>query len=71
VTASDADEGQNGHVKYSLKKETGMASDIFHLDSETGAIKLSRILDFEEGDSYILEVQAHDSGALFDTTKVV
>ncbi|XP_016161138.1 PREDICTED: LOW QUALITY PROTEIN: protocadherin gamma-A5-like, partial [Ficedula albicollis] len=70
VTATDADEGSNGQVKYSMKKATHMVSDIFHLDTETGAIKLLRSLDFEEGDSYELEVEAHDSGALFDTAKV-
>ncbi|NXR82206.1 PCDGB protein, partial [Pycnonotus jocosus] len=71
VTATDADEGQNGLVKYSMKKATNMASDIFHLDTETGAIQLMRSLDFEEGYSYELEVQAHDGGALFDTATVV
>ncbi|NWW70619.1 PCDGB protein, partial [Climacteris rufus] len=70
VTATDEDEGLNGQVKYSLKKATDMALDIFHLDSESGEITLLRILDFEEGDSYELEVQAHDGGGLFDTTKV-
>ncbi|NXQ46913.1 PCDG2 protein, partial [Catharus fuscescens] len=70
VTAKDADEGMYGLVKYSIKKATDMASDIFHLDTETGAIKLIRILDYEEGDSYELEVQAYDGGGLFDTTKV-
>ncbi|NXP43212.1 PCDGA protein, partial [Leiothrix lutea] len=70
VTATDADEGLNGIVKYSMKKTTDVASDIFHLDSDTGAIKLLRNLDFEERDSYELEVQAHDSGALLDTAKV-
>ncbi|NXH81716.1 PCDGA protein, partial [Edolisoma coerulescens] len=70
VTATDADEGLNGNVKYSMKKMSDMASDIFHLASETGEITLLRALDFEEGDSYELEVQAHDGGALFDTTKV-
>ncbi|NWI01238.1 PCDGB protein, partial [Tichodroma muraria] len=70
VTATDADEGLNGLVKYSMKKESDMASEVFHLDTETGTIELLRILDFEEGDSYELEVQAHDSGALFDTAKV-
>ncbi|NWV07646.1 PCDG7 protein, partial [Ptilonorhynchus violaceus] len=70
VTATDADEGLNGYVKYSMKKATDMASDIFHLDSETGQITLLQRLDFEEGDSYELEVQAHDGGALFDSTKV-
>ncbi|XP_054143744.1 protocadherin gamma-A10-like [Melozone crissalis] len=71
VTATDADEGLNGHVKYFFKKITGKASQIFQLDAEVGAITLLRSLDFEEGDSYELEVQAHDGGGLFDTTHVV
>ncbi|XP_050835590.1 protocadherin gamma-A10-like isoform X7 [Serinus canaria] len=70
VTATDVDEGLNGIVKYSLKKVSDVASNIFHLDSETGAITLLRTLDFEEGDSYELEVQARDGGGLFDTAKV-
>ncbi|NWT76968.1 PCDGB protein, partial [Prunella himalayana] len=70
VTAMDADEGMNGQVKYSLNKVSDMASDIFRLDYETGEVILLRSLDFEEGDSYELEVQAHDGGGLFDTAKV-
>ncbi|KAM6122866.1 protocadherin gamma-A10-like isoform 1-T1 [Phoenicopterus ruber ruber] len=70
VTATDADEGLNGHVKYSVKKITEKASRIFELDVETGAITLLRSLDFEEGDSYELEVQAEDGGTLSDTAKV-
>ncbi|XP_039575490.1 protocadherin gamma-A12-like, partial [Passer montanus] len=71
VTAIDADEGLNGHVKYSFKKITGKASQIFQLDAELGAITVLRSLDFEEGDSYELEVQAHDGGGSFDTAHVV
>ncbi|KAM7042535.1 uncharacterized protein M8220_007706 [Acridotheres tristis] len=70
VTATDTDEGPNGHVKYSFKKITEKASKIFHLDSETGAITVMRSLDFEEDDSYELEVQAHDAGTLFDKAKL-
>ncbi|XP_017942807.2 protocadherin gamma-A2-like, partial [Manacus vitellinus] len=70
VTATDADEGHYGSVKYSMKKATDMSSDIFHLDSETGAITLVQSLDFEEGDYYELELQARDGGGLFDTAKV-
>ncbi|NWS47935.1 PCDGA protein, partial [Probosciger aterrimus] len=70
LTATDADEGLNGHVKYSLKKETQLTSDIFQLDSETGELMLVRSLDFEEDESYELEVQARDGGGLFDSTKV-
>ncbi|NXC40831.1 PCDG5 protein, partial [Penelope pileata] len=70
VTAIDPDDGSNGDVKYSVKKASDMASEFFPLDPETGAIRLVRSLDFEEGDSYELLVQAHDGGALFDTAKV-
>ncbi|NWV71899.1 PCDGA protein, partial [Malurus elegans] len=69
VTASDADEGLNGHVKYSFKKKT--SSQIFHLNSETGAITLVRSLDFEEADAYEMDLQAYDGGTLYDTAKVV
>ncbi|XP_071614970.1 protocadherin gamma-A10-like [Heliangelus exortis] len=70
LTATDADEGVNGHVKYSLKKKKDIAMQIFQLDAETGAITVAQSLDFEEGDSYELEVQAHDGGGLFDSAKV-
>ncbi|XP_058705087.1 protocadherin gamma-A10-like [Poecile atricapillus] len=68
VTASDADEGLNGEIKYSLKKDTNRA--IFHLNYESGAITLLQSLDFEKGSSYELEVQARDGGGLFDTAKI-
>ncbi|XP_053847321.1 protocadherin gamma-A10-like isoform X4 [Vidua macroura] len=70
VTATDADEGPNGHVKYSLKKQTDMVLGIFDLNSESGEITLLRSLDFEEGDAYELEIQSRDGGGLFDTAKV-
>ncbi|XP_039585221.1 protocadherin gamma-A12-like, partial [Passer montanus] len=70
VTATDADEGLYGQVKYSLKKVSDMASNIFHLESESGEITLLRSLDFEEGDYYELQVQAQDGAGLSDTAKV-
>nr|XP_038042544.1 protocadherin gamma-A5-like [Anas platyrhynchos] len=70
LTATDADEGLNGKVKYSFKGISTKVSKIFHLDPETGSIRLVRSLDFEEGDSYEMEVQAHDGGGLFDTATV-
>ncbi|NWV74872.1 PCDGA protein, partial [Dasyornis broadbenti] len=70
VTATDADDGLNGQVKYSLKKKK-TSSQIFHLNAETGEITLMRSLNFEEGDAYELELQAYDGGTLYDTAKVV
>ncbi|NXM45530.1 PCDGB protein, partial [Gymnorhina tibicen] len=61
----------NGHVKYSLKAVTEKASNIFHLDTESGAVVLVRSLDFEESDNYELEVQARDGGGLYNIAKIV
>ncbi|XP_066185597.1 protocadherin gamma-A5-like [Sylvia atricapilla] len=71
VTATDADEGLNGHVTYFFKKITEKASQIFKLDVDLGEITLLRSLDFEEGEYYKMEVQAHDGGGLFDKTNVM
>ncbi|OPJ68624.1 hypothetical protein AV530_009661 [Patagioenas fasciata monilis] len=70
VTATDADEGLNGHVKYTFHKISGRASEIFHLNSETGEISLKDDIDFEELSSHELEVQARDGGDHSNTAKV-
>ncbi|NXS12242.1 PCDGB protein, partial [Neodrepanis coruscans] len=71
VTATDLDDGINGDVKYSLKTIKGKSSKIFHLRAQTGGITLLHSLDFEEGESYELEVQARDGGGLSDIAKVM
>ncbi|KAM9289531.1 LOW QUALITY PROTEIN: uncharacterized protein RDI95_005101 [Morus bassanus] len=70
LAATDADEGINGHVKYSFHKVSDRAPEIFDLDSETGEILVKDSLDFEEISSHELEVEARDGGGLFDTAKV-
>ncbi|XP_050835592.1 protocadherin gamma-A10-like isoform X8 [Serinus canaria] len=71
VTATDADEGLNGQVKYSFHKISDRASELFNLDSDTGEITVKDDLDFEEISSHELEVRTHDGGELSDTAKVV
>ncbi|NWV00315.1 PCDGA protein, partial [Upupa epops] len=70
VTATDADEGVNGHVKYSFHRISERASEIIHLDPETGDILLKTELDFEDVSIHELEVDARDGGDLLDTAKV-
>ncbi|XP_040429029.1 protocadherin gamma-A10-like [Cygnus olor] len=70
LTATDADEGLNGEVKYSAIKVTVVKTDRFYVDPETGSIRLVRSLDFEEGDSYEFRVEAQDGGGLSDTATV-
>ncbi|XP_010005618.1 PREDICTED: protocadherin gamma-A5-like, partial [Chaetura pelagica] len=67
---TDADDGVNGHVKYSFQTISLKASQIFQMDPKTGAISLVQSLDFEDADSYELEVEARDGGDLSDTAKV-
>uniref|UniRef100_A0A8C3U2M7 Cadherin domain-containing protein n=1 Tax=Catharus ustulatus TaxID=91951 RepID=A0A8C3U2M7_CATUS len=70
VRATDADTGSNGRVSYAFGSIPESIR-IFHLDADKGAVSLLRSLDFEEGTSYEMDVQAHDGGGLSDTAKVV
>ncbi|XP_069388159.1 protocadherin Fat 2 [Paralichthys olivaceus] len=56
VESVDLDLGNGGLVTYNLKSE------IFHLNSSTGALTLERELDFEKRSSYNLTVWAVDHG---------
>uniref|UniRef100_A0A8V0Y4J3 Cadherin domain-containing protein n=1 Tax=Gallus gallus TaxID=9031 RepID=A0A8V0Y4J3_CHICK len=66
VTATDPDDGTNGEVKYTLRKMTKNASTVFKLDADTGEIRVLRSLDFEECNSYELELQAKVSISVTD-----
>uniref|UniRef100_A0A8C6SJA1 Uncharacterized protein n=1 Tax=Neogobius melanostomus TaxID=47308 RepID=A0A8C6SJA1_9GOBI len=59
VFASDADEGTNGQIRFSV---SGGNSD-FRIDSVTGVISVARQLDREAKSLYSLVVQASDRGS--------
>ncbi|NWT07028.1 PCDGA protein, partial [Mionectes macconnelli] len=71
ITATDVDEGLNGHVKYSFHKISDRDSELLYMDSETGEITVKNNLDFEEISSHEFEVQARDGGELSDRAKVI
>ncbi|XP_011499727.1 PREDICTED: cadherin-related tumor suppressor-like [Ceratosolen solmsi marchali] len=60
VYTTDADEGLNGDVFYTLAKEQDEGQ--FTIDEATGQISLARGLDRETRDNYHLWVVAHDAG---------
>uniref|UniRef100_A0A3B3BBE3 Si:ch73-379j16.2 n=1 Tax=Oryzias melastigma TaxID=30732 RepID=A0A3B3BBE3_ORYME len=63
VNATDPDQGPNGQIEYSLSKMLPRkVYDIFDLDISSGEIKLKGGLDFEESDTYKLDIQASDKG---------
>ncbi|XP_042593820.1 protocadherin gamma-A11-like isoform X14 [Cyprinus carpio] len=71
VRATDADEGQNGEVTYEFSRISDRARKLFSLDSNTGAIRVTGVLDFEEEAVYELRVEGKDVFGLSSDAKVV
>ncbi|XP_078405900.1 protocadherin gamma-B7-like [Cetorhinus maximus] len=64
VTAIDMDQGLNGEIIYAFSEQTpDKVREVFSLDSTTGEIRVTGIVDFEEAESYQISVQAKDRGA--------
>uniref|UniRef100_A0A3Q3IX46 FAT atypical cadherin 4 n=1 Tax=Monopterus albus TaxID=43700 RepID=A0A3Q3IX46_MONAL len=61
VFASDADEGTNGQIRFSISG--GNTNSDFRIDSVTGMISVAKQLDREARSSYSLVVQAADRGS--------
>uniref|UniRef100_A0A8C2EPD5 Cadherin domain-containing protein n=1 Tax=Cyprinus carpio TaxID=7962 RepID=A0A8C2EPD5_CYPCA len=64
VSATDADEGQNGEVMYEFGHLSERLLEIFSLDYLSGEIKLTGSIDFEEESSIELPIQAKDGQGL-------
>lgn len=62
VTAEDADQGNNGEVRYSLEAESGDFTQTFIVDPHSGWISSSVHLDREARQNYKLTVVASDNG---------
>ncbi|XP_042593835.1 protocadherin beta-15-like [Cyprinus carpio] len=64
VSATDADEGQNGEVTYEFSHLSESLLEIFDLDAVSGKLKLTGIIDYEEESTIELPIQAKDSQGL-------
>ncbi|XP_016131938.1 protocadherin gamma-A10-like [Sinocyclocheilus grahami] len=64
VSATDADEGQNGEVTYEFSHLSESLLEIFDLDAVSGELKLTGIIDYEEESTIELPIQAKDSQGL-------
>ncbi|XP_021572952.1 protocadherin gamma-A11-like [Carlito syrichta] len=71
VNATDLDEGVNGEVMYAFRNMESKASEIFHLDSQTGEVLVRGPLDFEKYRFYEMDIQGQDGGGLFTTAKIL
>ncbi|KAK2849145.1 hypothetical protein Q5P01_008979 [Channa striata] len=64
VTATDADEGPNSEILYSLSsKDQDHVFEKFQIDEHTGVLTVKGQIDFEEHTAYEIRVQASDKGA--------
>ncbi|NXF28235.1 PCDGD protein, partial [Rhodinocichla rosea] len=70
VVATDADAGSNGRVSYSFGNVPDTVKALFAIDNESGEIRTSGPLDFEEKSKYTFGLEAMDGGGLTDHCEV-
>ncbi|XP_066128839.1 protocadherin beta-13-like [Saccopteryx bilineata] len=64
VSATDVDTGANGEISYSLFQASEEIRKTFELNPITGDIRLKKQLDFEDIQSYEVNIEAKDAGSL-------
>ncbi|CAK6446148.1 unnamed protein product [Pipistrellus nathusii] len=64
VSARDLDAGTHGELSYSFFQASSQAVQVFEINAVTGELRLKRRLDFEEIQSYRMEIEASDGGGL-------
>ncbi|XP_055980814.1 protocadherin beta-17-like [Sorex fumeus] len=64
VSARDLDAGTHGELSYSFFQSSNQIMQSFEVNTVIGEIRLKKMLDFEEIQSYQIEVEASDGGGL-------
>uniref|UniRef100_A0A8C9XHZ4 Cadherin domain-containing protein n=1 Tax=Sander lucioperca TaxID=283035 RepID=A0A8C9XHZ4_SANLU len=64
LNATDADEGLNSEIEYSLRKKDRVTkTDLFVIDEKTGTVTNKKNIDFEENNAFEIRVQASDGAS--------
>ncbi|KAG6924555.1 protocadherin beta-1-like, partial [Chelydra serpentina] len=71
ISATDSDEGINGAISYSFSQKSKKNVNAFSVNPVNGEIRILRPLDFEETETYEIDVQATDGGGLSAHSKVL
>ncbi|KAM9376024.1 uncharacterized protein KZ484_008559 [Pholidichthys leucotaenia] len=71
VTASDADQGAYGRIKYSITNSLDQAHTLFQINEDSGEITLLKSIDYENAHNYHINIRASDDGGLTDSCKVI
>uniref|UniRef100_H3CE29 Protocadherin gamma subfamily B, 4 n=1 Tax=Tetraodon nigroviridis TaxID=99883 RepID=H3CE29_TETNG len=70
VTASDADDGANSKITYSITNTLDDVRNLFKINMENGEVVLIGNLDFEESKRFEIDLRASDEGGLTDSSKL-
>ncbi|XP_029703611.1 protocadherin gamma-A2-like [Takifugu rubripes] len=71
VTASDADDGANNKITYSITNALGNVKKLFDINKENGQISLIGDMDFEKYQHFQINLLASDEGGLTDSCKLI
>ncbi|XP_068570896.1 protocadherin gamma-A5-like isoform X34 [Cebidichthys violaceus] len=71
VSASDADQGSNGKITYSITNTFDDVRKVFKINRENGEVSLIGSIDFEESRNFRINVRASDDGGLTDSCKLI
>ncbi|XP_054244967.1 protocadherin beta-15-like [Indicator indicator] len=71
VEARDADEESYGKVQYTFTQTLEGSQQLFDLNPDTGEIRVTGKLDFEDTKKHEMMVKATDGGGLYTTCKVL
>ncbi|XP_030002137.1 protocadherin alpha-3-like isoform X7 [Sphaeramia orbicularis] len=65
VNATDLDEGANSEIIYSFGDEVDInVQKLFSIDPDTGEIKVTGVIDFEQNKNFEIDIQASDKGSI-------
>ncbi|XP_051774607.1 protocadherin beta-16-like isoform X29 [Ctenopharyngodon idella] len=71
VSATDADEGVNRKIEYSITNMQDNVRQIFDINEDNGQVTVVGKIDFEKARNYEIRVQASDHGGLTDSCKII
>ncbi|XP_014187004.2 protocadherin beta-16-like [Haplochromis burtoni] len=71
VTASDADQGSNSKITYSITNTLGNVKKMFEVNTENGQVSLVGTIDFEKTKRFQINIGASDEGGLTDSCKLI
>ncbi|KAM3867167.1 protocadherin gamma-A2-like [Diretmus argenteus] len=71
VTATDADHGSNGRITYSISSMLDYARGMFEINKESGEVRLTGNIDYENARNFQINIRASDDGGLTGSCKVI